>query len=99
MDSGMTMVKTRVQDAILTAVENFVIPRVELTMKSVNTSSGRQVDSVLLAPDRRDFSGSIECHQMTTQSRVNSDTDSNRIDETRDITVQGDDSLINEQKY
>ena len=41
VDSLMTTVETRTQDAVLTAIENLVIPRVELAMKSSNTFSGR----------------------------------------------------------
>ena len=44
VDSVMTTVKTRVQDAVLTVIENLVIPRVELAMKSVTGSSGGIVD-------------------------------------------------------
>ena len=33
VDSVMTTVETRVQDAVLTAIENLVIPRVELAFK------------------------------------------------------------------
>ena len=40
VDNVMTSVKTRVQDAVLTAIENLVIPRVELAMKSANAPSG-----------------------------------------------------------
>ena len=32
VDSVMTAVETRIQDAVLTAIENLVIPRVELAM-------------------------------------------------------------------
>ena len=41
VDSVMTVVETRVQDAVLTAVENLPIPGVELAMKSVYASSER----------------------------------------------------------
>ena len=98
VDSVMTRVETRVQDAVLTALENLVIPRVELAMKSVNASSGRRVDSVVLDCDQRDFSGNIEGLQMTASSRVNSHTDLNRIDETRgNIIVERGDLLVNER--
>ena len=44
VDNVMISVKSTVQDAVLTAIENLVIPRVELAMKSVTASSGRGVD-------------------------------------------------------
>ena len=98
VDNVITTIETRVQDALLTAIENLVIPRVELALKSANASSGRSVDSNVLEPDQRDFSGNIEGLQMTALSRINSRTDSNRIDETRDnITVEEGDLLVNER--
>ena len=39
VDKVMTAVKTRVQDAVLTAIESLVFLRVELAMKSANASS------------------------------------------------------------
>ena len=38
VNSVMTTVETRVQDAVLTAIENLLIPRVEVAMKSINAS-------------------------------------------------------------
>ena len=52
----MKMVETRIHDAVLTAIENLVIPRAELAMKSVNAFSGRSVDGVVLDLDQKDFS-------------------------------------------
>ena len=53
--SVMTTVETRVQDAVLTAIENLMIPGTELAMKSVNASSDRFMDTVVLDPDQRVF--------------------------------------------
>ena len=71
----MTTLKTRVKDAVLTAIESFVTPQVELAVKSVIESSGRNADSNVLNPGRREFSGIVEGLQMTTASRVNSHID------------------------
>ena len=49
VDSVMTTVENRVRDAILTAIESLVIPRVELAMKSVNASSGRDENSIFFS--------------------------------------------------
>ena len=65
VDSVMTAVETRVQDAVLTTVENLVTSRVELAINSVNASTGRGVGSVVLDPDKRGFPGNIEGLQMT----------------------------------
>ena len=40
VDSAMTIVETWVQDAMLSAVENIVCSRVELSMNPFNASSG-----------------------------------------------------------
>ena len=88
-DNVMTSVETRVQDVVLTAIENLVIPKVELAMKSANAHPERSFDGNVLEPDQKDFLGNIEGLQMTGSGRINSDTDLNRIDETRgNITVE-----------
>ena len=38
VDNVMTSFETRLQDAVLTAIENLVIPRVELAMESTTAS-------------------------------------------------------------
>ena len=83
VSSVMTTVGARVQDATLTAMESLMIPWVELAINVVNASSGRDADSVMPDPDQRDFSGNIKGLQMTASSRMNSNTDLNKIDETR----------------
>ena len=98
VDNVLTSVETRDQDAVLTAIENLVIPKLELAMKSANALSERSVDCNVLEPDKRDFLGNIEGLRMTASSRINSLTDLNRIDETRDnMTVEKGDLLVNEK--
>ena len=98
LDNVMTSVETRVQDALLTGIENLVIPRVEFDKKSANAPSERSVDGNVLEADQRDFLGKIEGLWMTASSRINSHTDLNRIDETRgNITVEEGDLLVNEK--
>ena len=67
VDHDESTIETRIYDAILTARERLVIPRVDLAMKSVNTFSGRDIDSIVPDPDQRNFSGNIEGLQMTAQ--------------------------------
>ena len=69
VDIVITSVETRVQDAVLTEIENLVNPRMELTMKSVNAPSGWSVDGNVLQPDQRDFSGNIEGLRRTASSK------------------------------
>ena len=95
----MTSFEVRVQDLVFTAIENLVIPRVELAMKSANASSGRIVDGNVLELDQRDFSGNFEGLRLTASSRINSRTDLNRFDETRgNIAVEEGDLTVNEKK-
>ena len=75
-------------------------PRVELAMKSANAPSGRSVDGNVFVSDQRVFLGNIEGLRMTASSRMNSNTDLNRIHETRgNFTVEeGEgDLLVNEK--
>ena len=89
----MKSVKTRIHDAVLTATENMVIPRVELAIKSDIVSSGRGIDSVVLDPDLRDFSGNIEGLQKST---INSKPVLKRIDKTSgNIAVEEGDLAVN----
>ena len=56
VDNVMTSVETRVQDAVLTAIEILVILRVELAMKSAKAPpSDRRVDGKVLELDQKDF--------------------------------------------
>ena len=47
----MTTVETRVIEMVLPAIDTFVIHRVDLAMKTTNTSSVRSVDTNVLEPD------------------------------------------------
>ena len=40
-------VEDRIQNAILTAIDNMVAPKIELAIRSVNASSGRDVTSMV----------------------------------------------------
>ena len=98
VNSVMMTVETRVQDAVQTATEILVIPRVELALKSTNASSWRRGDGIALELDQRDYSDKVEILQMTASNRLNSHTDLNRIDETRgNNTVERSDWLVNER--
>ena len=97
VDNVMTSVETRVKDAVLTAIEILVIPRVELAMKSANPHSEQSVLCNVLQLDQRDFLGNIKGLRITASSKMNSHTDFKRLDETRGkITVEEGDLLVNE---
>ena len=57
VDSTVAMAETRVYDTILAVMDSSVILGVELAMKSINASSGRDRGSVPLDPDQINFSG------------------------------------------
>ena len=92
--------EARVHDAKLTALQGIVITRVELAMKSVNASPGRDIDIVVPDPNQIDFSGNMEALQMTASSRMNSNTELNKVDVTCSIvTVEVVDLSVNERNF
>ena len=50
-------VEDRIQNAILTAIDNIVAPKIELAIRSINASSGRDVTSVPANSERREHVG------------------------------------------
>ena len=49
--------ENRMHDAILTAMGNVVIPRVEVAVRSITGSSGQGPSGVVQNADRTDFTG------------------------------------------
>ena len=83
VDNRMVKVDTIVHDVILAAMDGLVTPRVELAKKPVNASSRCNRGSVVLDSDQRGFPENAEGLQMTTSSRLISNINVSRIDETR----------------
>ena len=50
-------VEDRIQNAILTAIDNIVTPKIELAIRSINASSGRDVASASGNSERREYEG------------------------------------------
>ena len=50
-------VEDRIQNAILTAIDNIVAPKLELAIRSINASSGRDVASASGNSERREYEG------------------------------------------
>ena len=50
-------VKDRIQNAILAAIDNIVTPKIELSIRSINASSGREATSVSENSERREHAG------------------------------------------
>ena len=98
VDGEMSTVASRVQDAVMTAIENLAIPGEEQTMKSVNASFVHGFGSAVLDSDQGYFSAKIEGLQKTVSCGINHHTNLHRIDETRGkIIVEGVDILAYER--
>ena len=59
MSNVIDTVEDRVQNAILTAIDNIVAPKIELAIRSINASSGRDVTSVTANSERGQHIGII----------------------------------------
>ena len=57
MSNIVDTVEDRIQNAILTAIENIVAPKIELAIRSINASSGRDGTSVSTNSERRERVG------------------------------------------
>ena len=73
-------------DAILTAIDNVRIPRVEMAVRSITESSGRGPSSMVQIPDQRDFTGNAaSTPPMSASSFVDLNNDQDRNDQTRNV--------------
>ena len=75
-------VEDRIQNAILTAIDNIVAPKIELAVRSNNASSGRDVTSVSANSERREHVGINTSFESASENN-NTVGVSNVIDETR----------------
>ena len=57
MSNIVDTVEERIQNAILTAIDNIVTPKIELAIRSINASSGRDANSVCASSERREHMG------------------------------------------
>ena len=57
MSNIVDTVEDRIQNAILTAIENIVSPKIELAIRSINAYSGRDATSVSANSERREHVG------------------------------------------
>ena len=82
--SAVTAVENRMRDAILTAIDNVVIPRVEMAVKSIIGWAEHGTGSEVQNHERRDFVGNNRnTPLMSTSCQLDLDNDLNRNDETR----------------
>ena len=60
VDNAVMTVENCMHDAIFTAMDKVVIPRVEMAVRSITGSSGHGPNFVVQNPDRRNFTGNTE---------------------------------------
>ena len=96
MNNNVDTVEDRIQNAILTAIDNIVAPKIELAIRSVNASSGRDVTSVSATSERRAHNGSNAPFENASENNntlgvtnVNDETRHNIPDEVIELSVPG----------
>ena len=82
MNNIVDTVEDRIQNAILTAIDNIVTPKIELAIRSINASSGRDVTSVFANSERRERVGINASFENASRNNDTLDV-SNVKDETR----------------
>ena len=94
MSNIVDTVEDRIQNAILTAIENIVAPKIELAIRSINASSGRDATCVSANSERRDrvginasFENASKNNDTLDASNVNDETRHNNPDEVSELSV------------
>ena len=87
-------VEDRIQNAILTTIENIVAPKIELAIRSINASSGRDATSVSANSERRKRVGANASLENASRnndtldvSNVNDEAPHNIPDEVSELSV------------
>ena len=94
MSNIVETVEDRIQNAILTAIEIIVAPKIELAIRSINASSGRDATSVSANSERRErvginasFENASKNNDTIDASNVNNETRQNIPDEVSELSV------------
>ena len=94
MGNIIDTVEDRIQNAILTAIDNIVAPKIELAIRSINSSSGRDVTSVSANSELREhvginasFENASGNNNTLDVSNVNDETRHNIPDEESELSV------------
>ena len=94
MSNIVDTVEDRIQNAILTAIENIVAPKIELAIRSINASSGRDVTSVTANSERGErvginasFENASENNNTLRVPNVSGETRLNIPDEVSELPV------------
>ena len=83
MNNIVETVEERIQNAILTVIDNIVAPKIELAIRSINTSSGRDVTSVSANSEHRELAGINAFFENASEKNNNKLNTKNENDETR----------------
>ena len=93
MSSFVDTVEDRIQNAILTAIDNSFAPKIELAIRSINASSGRDVTSVTANSERGEhvginasFENASGNNNILHVSNVNDETRHNIPDEVSELS-------------
>ena len=94
MSNIVDTVEDRIQNAILAAIDNIVAPKIELAIRSINASSGQDVNSASATSERREYIGSnvpsenaSENNNTLGVTNVNDETRHNIPDEVSELSV------------
>ena len=94
MSSNVNAVEDRIQNAILTAIDNIVAPKIELAIRSINASSGRDATSVTANSERGEHVGISAFSERASGnnnvlivSNVNDETRNDIPDEVSELSV------------
>ena len=87
-------VEDRIQNAILTAIDNIIAPKIEIAIRSKNASSGRDVANVSVNPERREqvgisapFESASGSNNTLGISKVKDETRNKFADEVSELSV------------
>ena len=94
MSNIVDTVEDRIQNAILTAIDNIVTPKIELAIRSINASSGRDATSMSASSERREhvgintsFENASGNNNTLGVSNVNDETRHDILDDVSELSV------------
>ena len=94
MNNIVDTVEDRIQNAILTAIDNIVAPKIELAIRSISASSGRDLTSVSVNSERREhvginapFENASGNNDTQVISKVNDETRHSITEEVSELSV------------
>ena len=96
MENIVETVEDRIQNAILTAINNIVGPKIELAIRSINASSGRDVASMSANSERREHTGINDSFENASENNntigvtnINDEARRNSQNGMSELSVQG----------